>query len=72
MVITDTVIIKDCPYLHTYSDQGLYICKPEEPAHIYSHKYDTIDVIPDYIETDIPLPVEPLTAEEALEIIMGE
>jgi len=71
MVITETVMIKECPYYHTYSDKELFICKKSDPSHIYTHKYDEMDAELDYIESNIPIPQKEWTAEEALKIITG-
>lgn len=55
--------------IRTYSDTGMMI-RQKETGILYA---DAVDVPGRYTyeETDVPVPDEEITAEEALEIIMG-
>ena len=54
----------------TYSDQGVYI-HGGFPEADYEEAIDPISMNRTYVETDRPITGEEITAEEALEIIMG-
>lgn len=54
----------------TYSDSNLMI-KQIETGNIYSEAIDVIPCKYNYEETDVSIPDEELTAEEALNIIVG-
>ena len=54
----------------TYSDQGVYI-HGGFPEADYEEAIDPISMNRTYVETDRPITGEEITAEEALDIIMG-
>ena len=54
----------------TYSDQGVYI-RGGFPEADYEEAIDPISMNRTYVETDRPITGEEITAEEALDIIMG-
>lgn len=54
----------------TYSDKGVYIHGGFPEAN-YESAIDPISLNRTYTETDIPITGEEITAEEALNIIMG-
>lgn len=49
MIKTETVIINEKEFKHTYSDSGFYI---ERDGLIYSDAMDPIDSDREYVETD--------------------
>ena len=54
----------------TYSDQGVYV-HGGYPEADYAEAIDPISMNRTYIETDRPIVGEEITAEQALNIIMG-
>lgn len=67
MIITETVGDR----IHTYSDIGMKI-KQEQTGVVYDDAVDVPEKGYTYIETNKPINSEPLTPEEALNIILGE
>ena len=68
MIYTETITINGKQFDHTYSD-AYFI---ERDGARYSDAVDPLNSGRQYTETDIPLPVEEGTAEQALNIITGE
>lgn len=56
--------------IHTYSDKGVYV-HGGYPEADYAEAIDPASLGRTYTETDRPIEDEPVTAEEALRIIMG-
>lgn len=67
MIVTEQVGDR----IHTYSDAGMKI-KQEQTGIIYEDAIDVPSMGYTYIETNEPINSEPLTPEEALNIIFGE
>lgn len=67
MIIIETIGDR----IHTYSDIGMKI-KQEQTGIIYDDALDVPEKGYTYIETNEPINSEPLTPEEALDIILGE
>lgn len=68
MIYTNTIVLNSKQYSRTYSDQ-YYI---ERDGVQYIEAVDPIDSGRQYTETDIPLPIEEMVADEVLDIITGE
>lgn len=70
MIKTEMIVINGNQYIRTYSDK----CHVERDGVQYAEAVDPLNSGREYIETEIPLPVtlEDLSAEKALEIITGE
>lgn len=57
-------------FIRTYSDQGVYI-HGGSPEADYAEAIDPVSAGREYVETDRPIEDEPVTAEEALGILLG-
>lgn len=57
--------------IKTYSDQNVYIHGGVPEAN-YTEAIDPVDANRTYIETDIPIEQEEVTAEEIVSILLGE
>lgn len=70
MIITEIVNINDKEYIKTYSDSNLMIRKVGTNK-LYCEAIDVLTSDYTYEETDIPINTEDISAEEALNIIVG-
>ena len=68
MIYTETITLNGKQYDRTYSDT-YYI---ERDGAQYIEAVDPLDSCRQYTETDIPLPVEEVSSDDALGIITGE
>lgn len=68
MIHTETITLNGKQYDRTYSDT-YYI---ERDGAQYVEAVDPLDSGRQYTETDIPLPVEEVSSDDALNIITGE
>lgn len=68
MIHTETITLNGKQYSRTYSDR-YYI---ERDSAQYVEAVDPLDSGRQYTETDIPLPVEEVSSDDALNIITGE
>lgn len=71
MIKTETVTIGTTEFIHTYSDAGMMI-HGGVPEADYSEAFDPADSGRTYTETDIPVEGQEDTAEDILNILMGE
>ena len=72
MIRTETVIIEGQTFIHTYSDNEMYIYGGY-PEGTYTEAFDPVDSGRTYIETDTPIETEEnASAEDILNILMGE
>ena len=71
MIKTETVTINGKQFTHTWSDRGVYI-HGGSPESDYDEAYDPIDSGRTYTETNIPIEQDEPTAEELLNILIGE
>ena len=71
MIKTETVTINGKQFTHTWSDRGVYI-HGGSPESDYDEAYDPAELGRTYIETDIPIEYPDATAEELLNILIGE
>ena len=67
MIVTEQVGDR----IHTYSDAGMKILQ-DQTGIVYEDAMDVPGIGYTYTETDEPVTPEPVTAEEALNIILGE
>lgn len=65
MIQKTTETIDGREYIHHVSDAGLYI--RDDDGHLYSEAYDVTDK--QYTESDILLPSEEITLEDAIEAL---
>lgn len=70
MIRTDTVIINDRQFTHTWSDSGVKV-HGGFPEADYDEVYDPADAGRTYTETEIPVGEE-TEAEEIVDILTGE
>ena len=68
MIYTETITLNGKQYSRTYSDQ-YYITRDGAQ---YIEAVDPLNSNRQYTETDIPLPVEEVSSDDALSIITGE
>lgn len=70
MIKTETVIIENYPFTHTWSDAGFYISRDGSN---YVEAYDPAEFNREYTETDVPVETEEdeNEYEEAGKILMG-
>lgn len=68
MIIRETVALNNRTFIHTYSDMGFEI---ERDDVIYGDAYDPIEYAEQRIYTEVITETEDLSAEEALNIILG-
>lgn len=68
MIYTETITLNGKQYSRTYSDQ-YYI---ERDGARYAEAVDPLNSGRQYTETNIPLPVEEVSSDDALGIITGE
>lgn len=68
MIIRETVTLNDRTFIHTYSDMGFEI---ERDGEVYGEAYDPIEYAEQRIYTEVITETEELSAEEALNIILG-
>lgn len=57
--------------IHIYSDAGMKILQ-NQTGIVYEDAMDVPGIGYTYTETDEPVTLEPVTAEEALDILLGE
>lgn len=70
MIKTETVVINDKEFTHTWSDEHKYICRDDQQ---WEDAYDPINIERTYTEGDpIDEPEEEPTAEKILNILLGE
>ena len=68
MIVTETYAEG---LVRTYSDDG-YMIKQDGTGDIYSEAIDPADSGRTYTETDIPIEEEGPSADEVLEVLLGE
>lgn len=72
MIITEDYMIKDTPFVKTYSDKGMMI---EREGEQYAEAHDPAEFGREYTETDIPIDGEVMSDVEekakAYDILMG-
>ena len=71
MIKTEAITIGEKQFIRTYSDAGMMI-HGGVPEADYSEAVDPAELGRVYTETDIPIESDPLEAQQALDIIMGE
>ena len=71
MIKTETLTINGKAFVRTYSDKGMMI-HGGSPEADYSEALDPAELGRTYTETDIPVEGDEATAEEIVEILMGE
>jgi hypothetical protein len=71
MIITETFKIGERDFVRTYSDNNMMI-HGGEPEGDYSEACDPAESSRTYVETDIPIDGGDPTAEEILNILIGE
>ena len=64
-------IIEGRNLIRRYSDEGMLI-RQDQTGILYGEAIDMINSVYTYTETDIPIENEEITAEEALDILLGE
>ena len=55
MIVTENYMIKDKPFVRTYSDQGMMV---ERDGEQYAEANDPAEFGREYTETDIPIEVD--------------
>lgn len=70
MIKTEKIMINGCEFLRTYSDGGKMIRKVGTDE-VYGEAVDPINAGREYEETDEVIEVEEISADDALEIIVG-